>query len=91
MKRSCPNQPNLKVLQSRHRLSHIGILAEDAESQNEDWVLRVDGLEAVIAAFVDVDDVFTELRGLHSRCLDQIRDAHKLCAEERLGPLSKAT
>jgi hypothetical protein len=51
----------LKHLQSGNHFLAVVAFVKNAERQNEDRILFVDGLHAVVAAFIDVNDVFPKV------------------------------
>jgi len=59
-----PEPIEFQVLDTGHGCPHVICLPENAEGQNEQGVLRIDRLQAVVAAFVDVDDEVTEAHRL---------------------------
>jgi hypothetical protein len=53
--------PEFEILKCRHRAEPVVLLPEDAERENEDGILRIDGSQSVIAALVDIHDVVAVL------------------------------
>lgn len=53
-----------ELLQRRNAVTQVQMLSKDAERQDEDGILPVDRIKAMVTAFIDVDDEFTKSRGV---------------------------
>jgi hypothetical protein len=55
-----PPKIEFETLNNRHSIFDEVGLSENAEHQREHWKMGVNGLQAVIAALIDVNDVIAE-------------------------------